>query len=69
MDEILEVPILKQRDDGATLIKVYVSPSEHEQLKILCSDKGGMSHVLRMLAVKWLIDQNAIAPDDRSKNH
>jgi hypothetical protein len=45
--------ILKQRDVGATLIKVYVTPDEHEMLKKLCASRGGMSHVLRKLAIKW----------------
>ncbi|MEA5574054.1 hypothetical protein [Calothrix sp. UHCC 0171] len=63
----MEVSVLKQRDEGATLIKVYVSPDEHQQLKALCADKGGMSHVLRMLAIKWISEQDAIAQTENTQ--
>jgi hypothetical protein len=58
IEELFSGEILKQRDDGATLIKVYVSPDEHILLKQLCNSRGGMSHVLRQIAVQWANEQN-----------
>lgn len=45
--------IVKQRDEGATLIKVYVTPQEHERLRKLCANRGGMSNVMRKVVIKW----------------
>ncbi|NJM19892.1 MAG: hypothetical protein HC907_14945 [Richelia sp. SM1_7_0] len=54
-DEIFnQTEVLKQRDDDATLIKVYVTPQEHQILKELAKNRGGLSHMVRCLLIQWM---------------
>ncbi|MGB3761117.1 MAG: hypothetical protein WBA07_32885 [Rivularia sp. (in: cyanobacteria)] len=54
-DEIFnQTEVLKQRDAEATLIKVFVTPEEHRLLKELAKNRGGLSHMVRCLLIKWV---------------
>jgi myo-inositol-hexaphosphate 3-phosphohydrolase len=56
--EIMQLPAVSSRQDGATEIRVFVLDEEKELLKQVASEKGiAVSHLLRALALAW-VQQN-----------